>query len=202
MNSPSLNLSSKLFTFLVPRLSKAMSKSPQKPETKCKPKQTQWKFTHHPMAQISQISFLFLYLAETIPRLNKYKNQLYGLEWHLARDITVLEKLKLPYPPPCCLDTTVINSHYIHYKTIEIQDHLNPSQHCQGALTPLPAAVLSVITLTNAMGHRVTNSEDATGLSSSSQLWFYLGSFAAPAEQLPKQTRAHTAEHSPVTAAL
>lgn len=103
-------------------------------------------------------------------RLNKYKNQLYCLEWHLAKDITVLEKLKLPHPPPCCLDTTAINSHYSHYKTIEIQDPLNPSQHCQGTLTPLPAAVVSVITLTNAMGHRVTNSEDATGLSSSFQL--------------------------------
>lgn len=122
---------------------------------------------------MTHISILFLYLAETIPRLNKYKNQLYGLEWHLARDITVLEKLKLPHPPPCCLDTTVINSHYIQYKTMEMQDLLNPSQHCQGSLTPLPAAVVSVITLTEmprAQEAQGTNSEDATGLSSSLQL--------------------------------
>lgn len=61
-------------------------------------------------------------------------------ELHLARDITVLQKLKLSHPPPRCLDTPAINSHYIDYKTIEIQDHLNPSQHCQGAPVPLPTS--------------------------------------------------------------
>lgn len=50
---------------------------------------------YHPMIQISAP---FIQHAEIIPSLNKYKEQLYGLELHLARDITALEKLKLSHP--------------------------------------------------------------------------------------------------------
>lgn len=145
MNCSSLNLSSKPFTFLVPRLSKATSESYPKARDQMEI-EANLRESYTP-SHDTDFHSLFIPCRDNT-RLNKYKNQLYGLEWHLARDITVLEKLKLPHPPPCCLDTRVINSHYIQYKTMEIQDRLNPSQHCQGTLTPLPAAVVSVITLT------------------------------------------------------
>lgn len=121
----------------------------QKPKTTCKLRRTWGKVKYHLMISVSILSIACWTNTEH-QHTQKTALCLRAAPWQRYHSPWEAEALS---SSPCCLDTVVINSHYIHYKTIEIQDHPNPSHAVRESLYPwAPLLIFGNHTLTTCMG--------------------------------------------------